>query len=58
MPLSPEALEARMDAALKRITNLTDSGGKDAEKQYAQAYDGLVQLGLRPKLRAKYRKEQ
>lgn len=48
-----EKLEQEMDsaaAALKRV-----GAGPKQETRYMQAYQALVQAGLRPQLRRKYR---
>lgn len=44
-------LEAQMEAAARRLSG----GGDAAEAQYAEAYDGLVKLGVAAPLRRKYR---
>jgi len=48
---------AAYEAARKEINKSLNSnqGGKRAETVYAEAYQGLVVLGLAPQLKRKYR---
>jgi hypothetical protein len=52
--------EADMEKTLARLQKLSASGApigmrQTAETVYAQAYQTLVRLGLRPQIRRKYR---
>jgi hypothetical protein len=55
-----EKLERRYAVAQKRIVDLSSKRGQlstrnGAEAEYAQAYQALVRVGLRPQIRKKYR---
>lgn len=46
--------EGEYELARKRLSSAKGKGGSGAEANYNQAYQRLVSLGLRPKLRGKY----
>ncbi len=55
-----ERAEREMTRAHERLQKLASFNGPygarvGAEQQYAQAYQALVRLGLRPQIRTKYR---
>lgn len=43
------------DAAAKKLGKVNGKAGAGSEAAYAQAYQRLVQLGVKPQLRGKYR---
>lgn len=51
-----EAIERAMEKARARIGAPTQNGGGKAEGEYGALYQRLVQLGVRPQLRGKYRR--
>jgi hypothetical protein len=48
-----QAFDAASNNVRRNLT--TSNGGAKAEKAYADTYSALVSLGLKPKLRKKYR---
>lgn len=48
-------LTRKLESAYKRMSVSTGKSASGAESAYGQAYQELVRIGARPKLRLKYR---